>query len=130
MEARGGGDVVNVIEANRHHIEAALAYGGATHTFDDVQEGILSGRMQIWPAPRGVAITEIIQYPRKKVIHCFLAGGEMDQILDMIDSAVAWGKTQGCESLTLSGRLGWDRVLRPYGFKPVLVTMEKPFTVE
>lgn len=127
MEARGGGDVVNIIEANRAHIEAALAYGGGTHTFDDVRDGILSGRMQIWPAPRGCAVTEIVQYPRKRVIHCFLAGGELDQIIDMIDSAIEWGKAQGCESLTLSGRKGWERALQSHGFKPILVTLERPF---
>ena len=119
--------MTNIIEANRVHIEAALAHGGATHTFDDVASMILSGRLQIWHGPRGCAVTEIIEYPRKKVIHCFLAGGDMDQILEMIDSAIAWGKTQGCESLTLSGRMGWQRVLDKHGFKPVLVTMERPF---
>lgn len=127
MEKGGGGDVVNIVEANRKHIEAALSYGGGTHTFDDVARGIYSGRMQLWSGERGCAVTEIINYPRKRVLHCFLAGGEMDQILDMIDSAIAWGKTQGCESLTLSGRLGWERVLKPHGFKPVLITMEREF---
>lgn len=88
---------------------------------------ILDGRLQLWPAPRGMAITEIIVYPKKKVLHCFLAGGDLDQIIDMIDSAIAWGKTQGCEALTLSGRMGWQKVLAKYGFKPVLITMERPF---
>ena len=118
---------MNIVEANRHHIEAALAHGGDTHTFDDVAAMIFDGRLQLWHGPSGCAVTEIIVYPRKKVLHCFLAGGEMAQILDMIDSAVAWGKTQGCESLTLSGRLGWQRVLSKHGFRPVLVTMERPF---
>ena len=111
----------------REMIESALAYGGGTHTFEDVVDLVLSGRAQLWPAPRGVAITEIIAYPRKRVLHCFLAAGEMDQILDMIDSAVEWGRTQSCTSLTLSGRSGWQRVLDKHGFKPVLVTMEREF---
>jgi hypothetical protein len=118
---------VNIVEANRHHIEAALAHGGDTHTFDDVAAMIMDGRLQLWHGPNGCAVTEIIVYPQKKVLHCFLAGGEMAQILDMIESAVAWGKTQGCVALTLSGRLGWGKVLAKHGFKPVLLTMEKPF---
>ena len=118
---------MNIVEANRKHIEAALEYSGGTHTFDDVAKMIYEGRLQIWPAPRGCAITEIVDYPQKRVLHCFAAAGEMDQILDMIDSAIAWGKTQGCTSLTLSGRLGWQRVLDKHGFKPVMVTMERLF---
>lgn len=118
---------MNVIEANRQHIEAALEYGGNTHTFDDVRDMIIAGRLQLWHGDRACAVTEIIEYPRKKVLHCFLAGGDMDQIIDMIDSAIKWGKTQGCESLTLSGRMGWQRALAKHGFKPVLMTLERPF---
>lgn len=106
-------------------IESALAYSGGTHTFDDVVAMVASGKAQIWPAPRGVAITEIIEYPRKRVLHVFLAAGELDQLVDMIDSAEQWGRTQRCTSLTMSGRFGWQRVLDKHGFKPVLVTMER-----
>lgn len=118
---------MNVIDQNRHHIEAALAYSGGTHDFDDVKQSILEGRMQLWPAPRGCAVTEIVVYPKKKVLHVFLAAGEMDQIIEMIDSAVSWGKTQECTSMTIAGRPGWARVLAPYGYKPALSVLEKEF---
>jgi hypothetical protein len=106
-------------------IESALVYSGGTHTFQDVADMVLAGKAQIWPAPRGVAITEIIEYPQKRVLHVFLGAGELDQLLDMIKSAEDWGRTQGCTSLTMSGRLGWQRVLDKHGFKPVLITMER-----
>lgn len=109
----------------RELIEAALAHGGNTHSFGDVVDRVSDGRAQLWPAPRGVAITEIISYPCKKVLHIWLASGEMDQLLDMIGSAEKWGRTQGCTSLTVSGRLGWQRVLDRHGFRPVLVTLER-----
>lgn len=117
---------MNVIEANRQHIEAALAQGGDTHTFEDVRDMILDGRLQLWHGPRGCAVTEIVTYPRKKALHVFLAGGDMDQIIDMLDSAVTWGKAQGCSVMTISGRMGWQRVLAKHGFSPVLITLEKP----
>jgi hypothetical protein len=116
---------VNIIDANRKHIEAALEYSGGSHVFDDVRDGILSGRMQIWPGRASVAITEIIEYPCKKVLHVFLAGGEMAELIDMIDSAAIWGDAQGCTSITMSGRRGWDRVLGNHGFKPVMIVMER-----
>lgn len=114
-----------MIDYYRELIESALEYSGGTHVFEDVKRSILAGKMQIWPAQRGVAITEIIEYPKKRVLHVFLAAGEMDQITDMIESAAQWGRTQGCTSLTLSGRKGWERVLDRYGFKPVMVVMER-----
>jgi hypothetical protein len=94
---------LNIIEHCRPWIEDALAYSGGTHTFEDVERRILESHLQLWPAERGCAVTEIVIYPRKKVLHVFLAGGEMDQIIDMIDSAVAWSKTQGCTSMTIAG---------------------------
>ena len=116
---------MNIIDANRKHIEAALEYSGGTHIFDDVKQGILEGRMQLWPSPNSCAVTEIVEYARKKVLHVFLAGGEMDELTDMIDSAAAWGRTQGCTALTMSGRKGWERALAPHGFKPVMIVMER-----
>lgn len=114
-----------MIEQYRALIDRALAYSGGTHTFEDVAELIVSGKAQLWPAQRGVAVTEIVEYPRKRVLHIFLAAGEMGQLLDMIDAAADWGRSQGATSLTMSGRLGWLRVLDKHGFTPLNVTMER-----
>ncbi len=111
----------------RPWIEDALGYSGGTHTFEDVVAGISSGRMQFWPAPRGCAVTEIVVYPKKRVLHVFLAGGEMDQIIDMIDSAVEWSKGQDCTSMTIAGRQGWQRVLAKYGYRTVMTVLEKEY---
>ena len=109
----------------RPWIEAALEYSGGTHTFEDIVQGIVSGHMQLWPAPKGCAVTQIVVYPQKKTLHVFLAGGEMEQLLDMMGDAAAWGRTQGCAAMTLSGRIGWQRALRGHGWETRLVQMEK-----
>jgi hypothetical protein len=80
---------LNIIEHCRPWIEDALAYSGGTHTFEDVERRILESHLQLWPAERGCAVTEIVIYPRKKVLHVFLAGGEMDQIIDIHRAAPA-----------------------------------------
>ena len=112
----------------RPWIEAALEYSGGTHDFEDVVQSLIDGRMQLWPAPRGCAVTELVVYPKTKALHVFLAGGEMDQIIEMIDSATEWGKTQGCSSMTIAGRHGWQRVLAEHGYKPVMTVLKKDFT--
>lgn len=109
----------------RDWIEAALQHAGGTHTFDDVVASLNAGRMQLWPAERGCAVTEIVVYPQKKVLHVFLAAGDMDQILVGFDTVAAWAREQGCTAMTMSGRLGWQRVLRSEGWEPTMVTMEK-----
>lgn len=116
---------MNIIQANRPHIEAALEYSGGTHVYEDVEKAILDGRMQIWPYGNSCAVTEIIQYDRKKVLHVFLAGGDLEEIANGIDSVAEWGRTQGCTGLTMSGRKGWERVLGRHGFTPVMIVMER-----
>lgn len=118
---------MTIFEYCRKWIDDALSYSGGTHTFEDVVDGVTSGRMQLWPAERGCAVTEIVVYPKKRVLHVFLAGGEMETIVSMIDSATEWGKAQGCTSMTISGRRGWERVLGRHGYKPVMTVLERTF---
>ena len=115
------------LERCRKWIEAALEYSGGTHNFDDIVEGLKSGVLQLWPTPRGCIVTEIVIYPRKRVLNVFLGGGELDQILDMHTDVIDWAKSQGCTALTMSGRAGWKKPLEPHGWKPQHSTYVKEF---
>ena len=116
---------VNELERCRPWIEAALEYSGGTHNFEDVAKGIVEGNMQLWPTPRGCIVTEIVVYPRKKVLNVFLGGGELDQLLDMHNAVTAWAKSYGCEALTITGRFGWKKPLKAHGWKPLHASFQK-----
>ena len=116
---------MNILEHSRPYLEAALEYSGGTHLLEDVVDMLVSGRGQLWPGKNCAAVTEIIAYPRKKVLHVFLAGGKMDQLMDMIEGVAAWGRGQGCSSMTMAGRLGWERVFGKMGWKRSMVVMER-----
>jgi hypothetical protein len=109
-------------------IEAALDYSGGTHTFEDIAAGIASGVMQLWPAPDGCLVTEIVVYPRKKVLNVFLGGGNLERLTDMHDDVAAWGVMQGCSAATINGRRGWERVYRKRGWHPLHLTLVKELT--
>jgi len=115
------------LERCRGWIEAALEYGGGTHYYEDVVESIVSGKMQLWPAKDSCLVTEITVFPRKKVLHVFLGGGDLDEIIGMHSSVVQWAKAQGCESLTMTGRKGWAKPLKDNGWESQLVLYEKRF---
>ena len=91
----------------------------------------MSGHMQLWMGANGCAVTEIIVYPNKKVLHVFLAGGDkgygIKQITDMHDDAMAWGKQQGCDGMTVAGRKGWKKVLQSRGWSEQFTTLLKEF---
>lgn len=105
------------LERCKPWIEAALEYCNGTYLWEDVVQNIAEEKMQFWPAPRGCMVTEIVVYPRKKVLNIFLAGGELDQLVDMYDDMNAWAKAQGCTGGTMTGRVGWKKVLEPMGWK-------------
>jgi len=112
-------------------IQSALNKGGDTHSFKDIVDGVLSGHMQLWLGANGCAVTEIVVYPNKKVLHVFLAGGDqgqgIEQITDMHDDAVLWGKQQGCVGMTVTGRRGWKKVLQSRGWTEQFTTLLKEF---
>lgn len=110
---------ISEIDRCQPWIEAALEYSGGTHSLSDVIEGITSGKMQLWPSPKGCIVTEIVVYPRKKMLNVFLGGGELDQLLDMHKDVIAWSKAQGCEAITITGRFGWKKPLKAHGWKPM-----------
>jgi hypothetical protein len=106
-------------ERLRKHIEAALEYSGGTHGIDDIAAGVQDGRYQLWPAPNAVAITEIIVYPRLKELHCFLAGGDLDELKVMRPYVETWAKRNGCSRSTFAGRRGWMRTfMKDEGYEP------------
>lgn len=113
-------------EQARPFIEAALEYAGGTHNFDDVVAGLVSGEMQLWATDTAAVVTEIQTYPRLKVCHFFLAGGDMARLAHFQRVIAEWAKSQGCARITLAGRRGWERTfLKGEGYAPTLTTLSK-----
>jgi len=105
-------------------IEDALQYA-ETHSYDDIVRGIMTGHMQLWPAENGCLVTEIIHHPKKQVLNVFLGGGKMGDLLGMYEPIEAWAKAQGCQSMTIHGRKGWEKVFAKRGWKFQQISLEK-----
>ncbi|MDF3607552.1 hypothetical protein PE067_16210 [Paracoccus sp. DMF-8] len=114
-----------MIDRCRPWIEAALEYCGGTYAFEDVQERIADGRMQLWPADDACAVTEISVYPRRTILTCVFAGGNMDTLKKMAPAMEAWGRSQGCDGTEIYGRRGWVRALHGLGYRESSVAVRK-----
>lgn len=112
------------LERCRPWIEKALERSGNLNSWEDVEKGVASGMMQLWPAPKGCVVTELVIYPRGRALRVFLAGGELGQILAMTKDMARWAKAQGCDFAEFDGRFGWQRVLKQIGWKPRSIVME------
>jgi len=118
---------INIFEYCRPWLEAALEKSGGLNTLDEIKRGIASEKMQLWPAERGCIVTEIVVYHHTKAINVFLAGGELDQILQMTENVKEWAQKQGCSFAQFDGRLGWQKPLEKVGWKPHSITMHLEF---
>ena len=49
-------------------------------------------------------------------VNIFLAGGELDQIMDMDHDIGVWAKSHGCTGGIMTGRLGWKKPLTENGW--------------
>jgi len=113
------------LEKCREWIGEALEYAHGTHTVADIIEGIGERKYQLWPTRKACLVTEILEYPQKKVCHVFLGAGDLEQILDMHESVIAWARQLGCSELTVSGRAGWQRALKNHNWKHAHTTLFK-----
>lgn len=117
--------VYEQFHARRKYIEDALEYTKGTHTLDDIWNGVVRGDFQFWPGDKSAVITEIQIYPQTKVMHIFLAGGDLEELLEMEKSVRAYAQTIGCNSMSISGRRGWLRIFERDGWKEVCTTIAK-----
>lgn len=109
------------INGARPYLEAALSFTGGTHTYDDIMFGVEHGTFQFWPGINSAVLTEIIDYPRFRSLHFFLAGGNAAELEAMIPLIEKWGAERGCKRATFTGRRGWRRsfVTQRAGYVPL-----------
>lgn len=82
-----------------------------THTERDVFDRIVDGHAQLWSASASACVTELVEYPRRKVCRVWLGGGDLDEMVEVLCPAVqAWAREHGCSRAEVNGRR-WCRLL-------------------
>jgi hypothetical protein len=114
-------------EAERQaRLERALLWGGPTHALGDVARLIKEGKAQWWSHDDGMIVTEIHDYPLRKIVHFWLIAGALRDCLALEHDVLPWAIEQGCTVATACGRRGWGRVAAPTGWRPWHPNFFKP----
>ena len=114
------------ISKYRRYIETALQHSGGTHSYEDVVRLVREKKLQFWAGPSSCVITELIDFPQKRVAFVFLAGGNLGEIERMGPALCEWAKQQGCVGVHFAGRPGWERTfLTRTGWTKSAVLFEK-----
>jgi len=104
-------------------LQAALDHGDNCFALEDVLEAIETGKAQFWPGNKCALVTEIKQYPRKKICNVWLAGGSLEEIKFLVTYIRLFAKNSGCDAITLQGRPGWNKIY-PQRLKSVTLMEE------
>jgi hypothetical protein len=95
-----------------HLLLNALEYGNGTHSLEDVAMALDKDEMQLWPGRNTVLVTKILTHPQKRVIHVFLAAGNLEEVFEILPYVEQHGKNESCSEITMIGRVGWEKVLK------------------
>jgi hypothetical protein len=110
-------------------IERALKHGGGRYAAEDYRRGIAARDMQLWLVREGdcivgLAITELLDYPRRRCCRYLLLAGEgFDRWQHLQGEIEDWARANGCATMEMCGRRGWERKLR--GWRATHVELSK-----
>ena len=114
-------------ERSKPFLGDALAYTGL-HSVDDVLDEVQEGSALFYPVQNGAAVFKMGEYPQKRVLLIWLYGGELaSNIEGVLEAADFHARELDCTEITIGGRRGWERVLKPYGFahRGVVLTKDR-----
>lgn len=92
-------------------IARSLDHGFGAYDLDDIRNACLAGHMQLWPAERSAAVTEIVHYPSRTGLIVAFAGGELEELKALMPNIKAFALNNGCDFWATNGRPGWARAL-------------------
>lgn len=100
------------------------------YTADDILKGLIKNSFQLfisWNKKlESAVVTEVAQYPQKRICRYFLAGGSnMNNWLEPIQTEIEkFAKLNNCQAIEVAGRKGWARKLKGYEQKIYLFSKE------
>lgn len=107
------------------YIENAIEYSNNEVTIDSIVKELYTGYKQLWVISDdrfkivGACVTELSNYPNKRVVRIILLGGTgLDSWAKLVSDTIgSWGKGFGATAIEVIGRKGWIRVLEKQGYK-------------
>jgi hypothetical protein len=99
-------------------LEGALEYDN-THNMQDVADCIDRCTMQLWTGDNSAVVTQVQEFPRMKVLHIYLASGDLKELETLTPRIQKFAEDTGCRKITLTGRRGWSRTfVSKFNMKP------------
>lgn len=108
----------------------ACEYNSNRCNAEDYRKSLENNDRQLWVAIekgiKGIAVTEIVDFPQKKccVIHMFTGDG-LDELLAFLPVIEEWAKELGCKQMFAHTRPGLSRKLLSQNYRTTHSVLEK-----
>lgn len=116
----------------KDYLQQALDKAAGEYDLVDVWRLLDDRKAQLWVLYEepdvilGACVTEIVEYPRKKVVNLWLAAGTaMDIWFEHMSFLEAWARRNNAQSVRWMGRKGFEKLSAPHGFKTKYIVIEK-----
>lgn len=98
-------------------VRKALDIGGNTHTLQDVLGEIARGDKQSFAINNTWAITQIEDYPQKRVLAVFMVVGDMKDVDAVYQQVLGFADRVGATVVRAFGRPGWKKKAASLGWR-------------
>lgn len=113
-------------------LSPAVKRSGGRVTMSTLFAALSEKRSTLWVAYpedrtiRAAFVTRVAQYPAKRTLVVdFTGGSDMHAwVIEAQATFRAYAADAGCSAVELAGRAGWERVLRPYGWRESFMVLE------
>lgn len=119
--------------AAKPRLQAALDRAGGEYTLDDIWDIVASGEGQLWHNDEFSGVTQVIDYPQKKVVLVHLAGGDLEALQEVArpgGDIERFARIVGADAIEIQGRRGWVRALAESGYHEKAVRVFKELNDE
>jgi len=135
------GQICQLVPSLMRYLTISETWTNGRANVDDIVKFLLNGQMHLWAVydpdsntVYGYVITEIKQYPQKRMLVAQYCAGEpnhmqyvQDKAFGVLDEVAV---KAGCDGIEFFGRPSWRPYAKQYGYAVQTVVYEKHFEVK
>ena len=122
-----------VWESVKDYLDGAAQYTLGRYTIDDIYACVKEYDYTLWIAfdeekIKAAVVTNFAHYPRKKyLVMTFCGGDQLDKWKDpMLTLLQRFAYDTQCDGIEATARLGWTKIFKSDGHKPLWQTFQLP----
>jgi len=116
-------------------LDRSIGTAHGRYSLDHIAHEIMTGEQHLWVVfdddkkVISALTTKFVSYPGKRLLAGQFLGGEriMRWRDSMLETLERWAVDNNCDGMEMTGRRGFERILKPHGWTPEYTVFEKMF---